>query len=897
MAHEHKPQPPLWAQRLLHFRLSEGLSEEIQGDLDELFDLWVDEMGIQKARWKYIGQVLGFLRPLPERKEQYVQIRNGKLPPAQIDVSSNSFQTFQVMLQNYIKIAWRNLLRNRTSSAVNIIGLAVGMATCLLLVLFVLNELSYDRYHTNSRQMYRMTMHGQMGGKEINTAFVSALAGIVLAKEYSGVEAATRLRTEGSFIIKSGNESFKEEHVAFVDSNFFQFFTIPLVKGNIRTALTEPNALVISETIAYKYFGNEDPIGKSLTLGRMGLFKISGVCKDVPTNTHFHYDFFGSFLSINPGNKWLNSGAYTYLKIEKGYPIDKLRAQSAKMVEKYIGPEIKEFVGIDLKEFIKTGNRIGFNFQPVTDIHLHSDLEGELEANGNISYVYIFSVIAGFILLLASINFMNLSTAGSSARAREVGVRKVLGSVQRQLIGQFLTESVLLVFLSLGVALGLVLLLLPGFNQLSGKQFGILTLASGWMLPGIILSALCLGLIAGSYPALFLSSFAPIQVLKGKLQTGLKTGGLRNVLVTIQFVVSVCMIIGTIVVYQQLHFIQSKKIGFDKEQVLVINDTYVLKSGINSFKNEIEKLASVERASLAGYLPAGSSSWGVEGIKIENHASQSEVFRSKAYWIDEDYLPTLGIQLAQGRNFSKDFPSDSAGALINETAARIYGLKNPIGTRISTVGDRSNTYTIVGVVKDFHFESMHQQIAPMVIFYGGDNGQIAIRLKTANIPDLLSQIEERWKKYSDNPFSYSFLDDRFNAIYSSEQRIGKLFGVFAGLAIFIACLGLYGLAWFVAEQRTKEIGIRKVLGATVSSIVVLLSRDFIKLVIIAMLIATPIAWYGMHQWLQDFAYHIDIQWWIFVLAGLLAISIALFTVSFQSIKAALTNPVKSLRNE
>ncbi|MBD2753496.1 ABC transporter permease [Spirosoma validum] len=901
MKHPQNLGPPRWATRLLTGWGHPDTQEEVQGDLLELYTHWVETVGERKARWRYVLSVLKLLRPLAKQtKYQYpTPERPGEEP-------RTTFFSSPDMLRNYLKIAWRNLVLHKAFTAINVIGLAVGLATCLLIVLFVLHELSYDRYHANADRLYRMTIHGQVGGKEINTAEVSVPAGPALIQDYSGVEAFTRLRQDGTFIVKHDHESFKEEHVVFADSNVFNIFSIPLLKGrgagtNPKTVLTEPNTVVITETIARKYFGEQDPIGQTLTLGTAGLFRVTGVCQDVPSNTHFHYDIFGSIRSIQLRNTWLSSSCFTYVLLRPGYSINNLQAKMPELVKKYIGSEIQELFGISLAEFTRKGDVFGFHFQPVTSIHLHSDLEGEIEPNSDIKYVYIFSIIAVFILLVACINFMNLSTAGSAGRAKEVGIRKVLGSVRQQLVGQFLSESILVTFIALLVALGIVVAVLPSFNQLAGKQFGISAFTSGWMLPGILLTCLLIGLLAGSYPAFFLSAFKPVSVLKGSVRAGFRSGWLRNTLVTTQFVVSIGMIIGTLVVYQQLHFIQNKKVGFDKDQVLVLHDTYALGPKANAFRAELTKLSQVQAVTQAGYLPAGASNSGNDGFQSENGSSPTTTYREKTYYIDENYLPTLGISLAQGRNFSKAFPSDSSAVLINEAAAKRFGWKNPVGQRLSTLGNGSpesrHVYTVIGVVKDFHFESMHQRIAPLVMVYGADNYQMALRIRTTDIPGLLKTLEQRWKAQTDNPFAYSFLNERFNTVYQSEQRVGQLFGIFAGLTVLISCLGLFGLAMFTAQQRTKEIGVRKVLGASVASVVALLSKDFLKLVVIAIVIASPLAWYAMNRWLQDFAYKIDLSWWVFALAGFLAIGIALVTVSFQSIKAALTNPVKSLRSE
>ena len=889
--------PPRWAQKLLRWWGHPDTLEEVQGDLLELYAYWVQTVGVQKARWRYVLSVLKLLRPLAKRpSNQDYSTRN-----APAGSRGPLFSLRPVMLRNYLKIAWRNLVLHKAFTAINIVGLAVGLATCLLIVLFVLHELSYDRYHAKADRTYRLIIYGQISGKEVKAAESSVPAGTALAHDYAGIEAVTRLHQEGTFIVKRDHEAFKEEHVVFADSNVFETFSIPFLKGNPKTALTEPGTVVITETIARKYFGEQDPIGQTLTLGTQGLFRVTGVCQDVPSNTHFHYAIFGALQSIQLRDTWLTSGILTYLVLRPGYSADAIQAKIPEMVKKYVGPELQQLLGMSYTEFVRKGNTFGFQLQPITAIHLQSDLEHEIEPNSDIKYIYIFSIIAVFILLVACINFMNLSTAGSAGRAKEVGIRKVLGSLQQQLIGQFLSESVLVTFLALVVAVLIVVAALPSFNQLAGKQFTLSAITDGWTLPGMVLACLLIGLLAGSYPAFFLSAFKPMSVLKGSLQTGVRSGWVRNSLVTIQFIVSIAMIIGTLVVYQQLNFIQNKKVGYNKDQVLILHDSYTLGNKTDAFKAELSKLSQVRNVTLAGYLPAGPSNSASDGFRLANGEPQSTPYREKNYYVDENYLQTLGIALAQGRNFSRAFPSDSAAILLNESAVKRFGFKNPVGQQIWAVGDGSPTsqrkYTVIGVVKDFHFESMHQHIAPLVLFYGGDNYQMALRIRTDNISDLVKMLEQTWKAQTDAPFAYSFLDERFSNMYQSEQRVGQLFGIFAGLTIIISCLGLFGLAMFTAQQRTKEIGVRKVLGASVVSVVALLSKDFLKLVAIAIVIASPVAWYVMDRWLQDFAYKIELSWWVFALAGFLAIGIALVTVSYQSIKAALMNPVKSLRSE
>jgi putative ABC transport system permease protein len=863
------------------------MKEDVQGDLHEFYQKRLTQVSARQANKDYWLAALQYLTP-------YFFSNQSKNHNSTISLSP-------IMLRNYLKIAWRNLMLRKAYTAINILGLAIGLAACLLIVLFIQHELSYDKYHAKTKRMYRMTINGMLAGKGITATYASAPAGPALIREIPGIETTTRMVSRGTFIVKKGTESFKEERVIFADSNFFNVFSIPLLKGNPKTILREPKTLVITQTIANKYFGDADPIGKTLTFGEKDVYRITGLCKDVPSNTHFHYDMFASINGEQLGAKWLSSGALTYVVLREGYSVEKLNAAMPAIVDKYIGPEIKEFIGISHAEFKKRGDKIEFVFQPIADIHLKSHIDGEIEANSDIKYVYIFSAIALFILMIACINFMNLSTAGSANRAKEVGIRKVLGSVQGQLIGQFLSESVLVTFMALGAALVIVAVALPYFNQLSGKAFDVSILVKGMMLPAILLSCLFIGLLAGSYPAFFLSAFKPVSVLKGKISAGFKSSWLRSTLVTTQFVVSIGMIIGTIVVYRQLSFIQNKKVGFDKDQVLILHDTYVLGQKLNTFKDEIKQLSQVANATMAGYIPAGASNSGGDGFELVNGSDHPVTYRDKTYNIDDDYLPTLGITLAAGRNFSRNIRSDTAAVLINEAAAKEFGFKNPIGQQLRTIGNgeplSKRTYTVIGVVKNFHFESIHNHIAPLVMYYGADTYQMAIRVRTSDIPNLLTALEQKWKGQTDNPFSYSFLNERFNKTYLLEQRTGQLFSIFATLTIIISCLGLFGLAMFTAQQRTKEIGVRKVLGASVLSVVVLLSKDFVRLILIAILIVTPIAWFVMNQWLKDFAYRVEISWWIFAVAGVLAIAVALLTVSFQSIKAALMNPIKSLRSE
>ena len=807
------------------------------------------------------------------------------------------------MFRNYIKIAWRNLIRNKAFSAINIVGLSIGLATCLLISLFVFDELSYDRFNEKADRIVRVAFRGVMNGGQINEANVMPPVAQTLKTDYPEVSDATRIRVVGSPTITVGDKTFRYNQVAYVDSNFFQVFSLPLLQGDAKTALIQPGTAVITQAMAQKYFGKENPIGKSLTIKSWNaLFRVTGIIDKMPVNSHFHFDMFMSMAGVSDATSpsWMTSGFYTYLVLPKGYDYKQLEAKLPQVVSKYMGPQIQQAFGMSLTRFRQTGNNVSFLLQPLTDIHLHSNLTGELESNGDSQYVYIFGSIALFMLLIACINFMNLSTAGASKRAKEVGIRKVMGSVRQSLTNQFLIESLLLTALALMLSIGLVYLTLPLFNELAGKKLVLNFTATPWLLPGLLLLGVVVGILAGSYPAFFLSSFKPTQVLKGIRFTGSrKSIGLRSGLVVVQFFISIMLMIGTTVVFRQLSYIQNKKLGYTKEQVLVLPETWLLDKKEDVFRNQIMQNAGVMNVSTSGYLPAGPSN--NNNFMIYPESNSTQLVKTLRYDVDYNYIPTLGMQMAVGRNFSKAYGTDSAGVILNETAAQTLGWNNKaIGRTIShTENDGTKrTYRVIGVIKDFHFRSLHERISPLVMVLGKNSGTVIVKIKTKDIPGLLASLKTQWEQLTaDAPFSYSFLDQRFNETYLAEQKTGRILGLFAGLTIFVACLGLFGLATFTAEQRTKEIGVRKVLGASVGSIVGLLSQDFLKLVLIALVLASPIAWYTMNRWLQNFAYRIDISWWVFALAGLLAVGIALLTVSFQSIKAALMNPVKSLRSE
>ena len=817
------------------------------------------------------------------------------------------------MIKNYFKVILRNLLRNKTFSIINIVGLATGLACFLIIALYVLDELSYDRFNKNADRIYRINADIRFGGSEFHGAETSDMMGQVLKKDYPQVEQYTRIYSNSGYkLIKKGDSFIKEGNVANVDSTFFNVFTFPAIAGNTHTALNEPNTVVITESAAKKYFGKTDVIGRTIETQTQGyhydgngdVYTITAVIKDMPKSSHFNYDFL--FSMKNAGYQWgqfASHNFHTYLLLAKGTDYKAFEKKFDDYVIRYVFPYLQQVINLNsMDDFKKGGNKITYSLIPLTKIHLYSDYQHELAPGGNIQYVYIFSATALFILLIACINFMNLTTARSAKRAKEVGIRKVLGTGKKGLILQFLSESVLMACLSLLIAVIIVWLILPSFNSIANKTIFLSNLFSPAILLSLVLLPIIVGLVAGSYPAFFLSAFKPVEVLKGKLKTGSKSGRLRNVLVVFQFAASIFLIIGTIVIYKQLHFIQTKDIGFNKDQVLIVNDAYSLGDNEKIYKNEISTLSGVRSATTGSYLPVSNSSRNDNVFFAEPTADAKNGLDMQDWTVDKDYIPTMGMQIIQGRNFSKDFPSDSSAIILNEAAAKSLNRKDLLNTKIYRLEGNDNkpvAYNIIGVVKNFNFESLHQNVGSLCLRlnkYGSD--YVLFKVNAANINNIVNAAKNKWKALAPSmPFSYRFLDESFNEMYDAEQRVGKLALIFSVLAIAIACLGLFGLATFIAEQRTKEIGIRKVLGASVSGIAQMLSKEFVKLVAIAFVIAVPLGWYFMYKWLQSFAYRIDVNWWVFLVAGTLALLIALATISYQAIRAAMANPVKSLRAE
>lgn len=806
------------------------------------------------------------------------------------------------MFKNYLKVAFRNLGKNKMFSLINIVGLAIGLCCFLLIAVYVLDELSYDRFYKNANRIYRINADIRFGGNELHIPETSDMMGASLKKDYPEIEEYTRIyNNNGNKLIKKGAEYINEFNVAHADSTFFSVFQLPAIEGDTRTALNEPNTLVITESAAKKYFGTINALGKTIETNddSSTVYKITAVIKDMPENSHFKFDFLFSMKNVKYNwGQYLSHNFHTYLLLKKGTDYHAFEKKFPQYIDKYALPQAKQYMQIkSMEEFTKAGNLLAYSLTPLTKIHLYSNRMFEIRPGGSIQYVYIFSAIALFILFLACINFMNLTTARSANRAREVGIRKVLGTQRKNLVFQFLTESTLMVILSLVIAIGIAFIVLPLFNNVSGKQMSLQTIFSPLILPILIALPIVVGIVAGSYPAFYLSFFRPIEVLKGNLSAR-GNGRLRSVLVIFQFTTAIILIIGTIVVYSQLNYIQSKDLGFKKDQVLVIDNAYALDKNINTFKEEMLQQPGVISATVSSFLPVSKSSRNDNSFSKETVMDAKNGFNMQTWGVDYDYLKTMGMQLLKGRNFSKDFGTDSSSVIINEATARFLGYEDPIGKKIYSLDTKPVAYNIIGVVKDFNYETLHKPVGPLGLFMYKSTGLVSFKVKAANVPSILKNVEAKWKTMAAGmPFSYRFLDDSFTEMYNDEQRAGRIALTFSVLAIFIACLGLFGLAAFVAEQRTKEIGIRKVLGASVNGIVQLLSKDFVKLVLIAFVIAAPIAWWAMNKWLQDFVYRINIGWWIFAAAGCCALFIALLTVSVQAVKAAITNPVKNLRTE
>jgi putative ABC transport system permease protein len=810
------------------------------------------------------------------------------------------------MIRNYLKIALRQLRKQKMYSVIKIGGFALSIAACLLIALYIRDELSYDKYYPDTNRIYRITGEYNNNGKLETGADWPPPMAKALKADFPEVEKSGRLMPHELFYGAGSNEIRRiektdnnyEDKFSYADQEIIDLLQIPMVYGDRSHALAEPNTMVISKRKADKYYPNQNPVGKLMILNddKNKIYRIGGVMENFPENSHIHYDFLltmtGYQLWDNEQEGWGSSNYYTYVLLKKGADPALFQSKLKFIISKYYVPMMR-----------KNGDKMADNLeknaklllQPVSDIHLQSYAIDDNLEKGDIRFVWLFGAIACFILIIACINFINLSTAKSANRAKEVGLRKVVGSHRGSLVKQFLTESLLFSFLSFGMGILLAAGLLPYFNRLAEKSLSI-PWSAWWLFPLMIISAIIIGIFAGLYPSFYLSSFKPIDVLKGRVKRGAGDSVLRNGLVVFQFTTSIILIIGTLVIYRQTNYILSRKTGFNKDQVLLIQGAATLKEKTKEFKVALSKNPEITSVSSSDYLPVqGTKRDGNTFYKLGRMKEDIGVGAQK-WQVDYDYIKTLGLKLVQGRNFSKDMASDTAAVILNRAMADKLGLKNPLGQQIT---NGWQPLRVIGIIEDFNFESMRQSVNPLCLVLGGDySGILSVKMQGKDAKNLIASISAVWKNFSPTqPFRYTFLDESFKNMYADVTRTGNIFTSFTVLAIIIACLGLFALSAFMAEQRNKEIGIRKVLGASVGSITSMLSRDFVKLIVISILIASPIAWWVMTKWLQDFAYRIPISWWMLAMAGFLALLVALLTISFQSIKAALANPADSLRTD
>lgn len=877
--------PPRAAQKILLFFLRNELAEEVSGDLEERFESVCKHKSVLRAKVDYWFQVMNYLRPFAMRKKRTTLF-------------------FYDMFKNYFKISWRSLLRQKMYSGIKIGGLAIGVAAAILILLYIKDELSYDKHHANGNRLYRVVAHTELdNGKLEHWVDFPAPAAAAFEADFPEVEKSGRYLSSALFgadeneIRRSDRvENTHETGFAYFDQKLLEMFDFPLVAGNIKHALTEPNSLVITRSKAEKYFPNEEAIGKTFIINNdeKKLYKVSAIIEDFPANTHVRFDFLMTMTGVEfwPGEQtwWMASNYPTYVLLKPGANVEEASKKITRgIIDNYYRPMLKE---AGLVGFEKTLQTARLQLQPVNEIYLDGTVSDSL-AHGDMRFIWLFGAIAAFIVIIACINFINLSTARSANRAKEVGLRKAVGSFRSNLINQFLTESFLFSFIAILFGVVLAWLLLPYFNVFASKSL-VFPWASWWLVPGLVGSALLIGVLAGLYPAFYLSSFNPVNVLKGSLSKGSKNSSTRSMLVVFQFTTSIILIISTAVIYKQMSYILNKKLGFEKDQVLLLQGANTLDDKVASFKNELLQLSSVEHVSVSDYLPIRGSKRDGNSFFKEGMDKIEKGLPAQKWLVDQDYIKTLGMKIVEGRDFNTDMKSDSASIIINQTMAKQLNLVDPIGKVIQNW----QKYTVIGVVEDFHFESMKENIGAVCFVVGSSPSVILIKSKGENMRETMISVSEVWNRFSPNqPVRFNFLDERYAMTYADVERTGKIFTTFAVLAIIVACLGLFALSAFMVEQRSKEISIRIVLGASMHTVFRLLTQNFVVLVLISFVIAAPIAWYLMNKWLQDFAYKTDITLDIFITSAACALIVALATVSYQALRAGAANPIDHLRSE
>jgi putative ABC transport system permease protein len=798
----------------------------------------------------------------------------------------------------------RNARKQPGYIILNLLGLTVGLASFIFIALYVIHELSYDRFHNNYKNIYRIKVIGRMAGSELDQAITAAPMAQALIQDYPEITQVTRVRNMGDWLIRFGDRKFNEDGVLFADSTFFDVLDFPMIKGDPRTALVRPRSIVLTQEYARKYFGSQDPIGQRMSVeSDTVLYTVTGVVKDIPDNSHIKFDMLAS-LSTYPGMAndqfWISHNFYTYIVVRDGTDKNKLQEKFRDMVIKYVGPQLKEVIGQTIEDFESAGNNFGYVLEPLQDIHLKGAPQYSLEPSGSPSTVYIFMVIAILILTVAIINYINMATARSASRAKEVGVRKVSGAYKSGLVVQFLAESLLTVILAAAFALLLVYAFMPSYDRLIGMEVSLSVI---WSLQGIltiVALVLFIGITSGTYPAFVLASYQPVEVLKGTLSPGSMSKRLRRLLVVFQFTVSIVIVIGSIIVYNQLNFMTRKDLGFNKDNLVIIRRADAFWRQMESFRTQLLEIPGVTKVGFSRAVP---------GTIFSNNAFfRDDDPEKNTYLINQtsvslDFPDALGVRLADGRFFSREFGSDSAAVIINEAAVKSLGLKDPVGKYILQPQGQQQfrRLQIIGVTRDFNIQSLHTAITPVCFTVNGGGGgdqYATVRLSGIDVPGTLRAIEDTWKKFTpDMPFQYDFFTDRWNNLYSAELKTGRIFLIFSFLAIFIACIGLIGLVTFITNKRTKEVGIRKSYGATESTILGLLSREVLYLIIISSLLAYPIAFFGSRYWLEGFADRTTVGPLIFLLATIITLVIGWISISYQTIRAARYNPADALRIE
>ncbi|MDX1586498.1 MAG: ABC transporter permease [Balneolaceae bacterium] len=800
------------------------------------------------------------------------------------------------MLSNYLKVAFRNILKKKYYSFLNLLGLSIGITAAVLILIYVQDELSYDNFHPDVQNKSVIALNGKIGNQEVQGVFTPPPMAEAAVEEIPGIINATRTSALSNLVIRYEDRAFTEQSVFWADSNFYDFFGYHLIRGDAQTALSGPNKAVITESIAQKYFGNQNALGKTLIVGNdKTSYEVTGVNADPPHNSHFRFKILLSFSSTDYSRRtdWLNNSLNTYVEKAPGVTDAQIQAGFEDLIQKYVGPEIERFTGMTVDQMREQGGKYGFFPIAITDLHLNApNVQTSFEPPGDITYIYIFSAVGIFLIVIACVNFMNLSTASAAGRAKEVGLRKTLGSNRQNMMVQFLVESILYVVMATAFSFILLYLILPWFNQLSGKELTLAMLTEPWFLASLLAMVIGIGLLAGSYPAFYLTAFNPVDVLKGKISRGAKSGGFRRTLVVGQFFISISLIACTLLVNEQLNFMQNKNLGFDKEHSLVLTNTSRLGNNQKAFQDELMSDTRVLSASYSNFTIPGTNN-----VTVFRLPERDNDIMMAMYYADYEHKDALGFSLKEGRYFNRDFPTDTSGIVINEAAVREMSLEDPVGHEIYYPADQ-RTYRVLGVIENFNFESLRNEIMPLALLLTETANEMIVRFNSEDPRESVAAIESIWDKYAaGEPADYSFLDSDFDQLFRQEQRLGDVFTAFTIIAIIIACLGLLGLSAYMTEQRKQEIGIRKVLGATTTSIVGMLSSEFLKLTGIAFLLAVPVAWYVIQSWLQNFAYRIDIGLTVFVVTAAATAVIVLLTISWQTLKAAFMNPVESIKTE